>query len=265
MIFGVKSFYSVQAYKPALFLLVIFGLYSCGESPSGPNNDHYGLEGNVINTAGEPLDSVRIYCLYNYFSPPTSPYGKKALQILNTADTTKFNLFQNIPNPFNQSTYIRFSLPSYSNVSISLVDKLTGETKYTYEKSMQQGQYQIYLDHIVQKENLKSGIYTYSLKAVNESGQTRAASKEMMVIGDSGAANSLTSQSGEYFFGFNEAFAGDTIVTTTNGDYFYKTTLGNIVNLELKRRGYKSKVVTVELYPEVLIRRDVVMEKESAE
>ncbi len=244
-----------------VFISIILIMYSCNDNPTGPGNDNAGIVGTIMDTAGHPLDSVQIYCLYYYYNVPVSPYDKISINRNQIADSSVFTLYQNIPNPFNESTYIRFYLPSSSQIKLTLSDKITGETVYDYKDSKQAGLYQIYLDRIVMYKNLRNGLYKYSLTAKDNNGKIFSADKEMLIINDSSQGNSTTDNNGYYHFYYNNIFEGDSVISTRDGYFYYSNTLTNTVNLELKRRGYNSKIVSVTLYPNLLLRQDFVMIK----
>ncbi|MFZ1297792.1 MAG: T9SS type A sorting domain-containing protein, partial [Saprospiraceae bacterium] len=71
------------------------------------------------------------------------------------------SLFQNIPNPFKQSTIIPFQISERSDIEIRIVDingKLIYETRANYNKG--------YHEIEIQKNQLdRSGIYYYQLKS----------------------------------------------------------------------------------------------------
>ncbi|RJP64835.1 MAG: T9SS C-terminal target domain-containing protein [Ignavibacteriales bacterium] len=80
----------------------------------------------------------------------------------------EFFLSQNYPNPFNPSTTIRYSIPELSNVSIKVYDVLGREVATLVDEEKPAGNYQVQFN----AENLKSGIYFYTLKA-REFSQTK--------------------------------------------------------------------------------------------
>jgi hypothetical protein len=79
--------------------------------------------------------------------------------------TSEYNLFQNIPNPFNESTVIRFSLPKEETVKLVISD-VTGRQLSTHEIKCQAG----INDFTIKNQELgTSGIYYYTLYTLNAS------------------------------------------------------------------------------------------------
>jgi endonuclease/exonuclease/phosphatase family metal-dependent hydrolase len=70
-------------------------------------------------------------------------------------------LEQNYPNPFNAGTMIRFSLPSVSEVSLTIYDILGHEVSVLQQGSMNAGTHQVFWDG----SRLASGVYVYRLAA----------------------------------------------------------------------------------------------------
>ena len=73
------------------------------------------------------------------------------------ANETSAILSQNSPNPFNQNTIIKYSLPQkYTNSSLAILD-MTGRMLMKYDNLNAQGQITI------NASKLTSGIYLYTL------------------------------------------------------------------------------------------------------
>lgn len=92
-----------------------------------------------------------------------------------------YGLEQNFPNPFNPSTTIRYTLPSTSNVKLSVFDVFGQEVKTLVNKRQSVGIYEVVFD----AGKLSSGYYFYRLSAENPesgSGQVFNKSKEMLLI-----------------------------------------------------------------------------------
>jgi len=124
-----------------------------------------------------PCDSVD-YTFTTPFNPPTANYILCANTLLpidqntsndqiclnvyaniNNIKNSKFELFQNIPNPTNKSTTINYFLPK-SGKAIFKVVNIVGEMIYSKEYISIQGENKIELDI----SNFDSGVYYYSLE-----------------------------------------------------------------------------------------------------
>jgi hypothetical protein len=75
----------------------------------------------------------------------------------------EYSLFQNYPNPFNPTTNIRFSLPTSSNVKITIYDAVGKEVSILVNNSLSAGTHTIEWN----ARNLASGIYFYRIEAGN--------------------------------------------------------------------------------------------------
>jgi xylan 1,4-beta-xylosidase len=73
----------------------------------------------------------------------------------------KFQLFQNFPNPFNQTTRIRYSVPKFSCLSVNVFNLLGQEVKALFVGYLQAGTYELLFDG----SELVSGVYFYQIKA----------------------------------------------------------------------------------------------------
>ncbi|KAB2842397.1 MAG: cellulase family glycosylhydrolase, partial [Melioribacteraceae bacterium] len=83
----------------------------------------------------------------------------------------KFELEQNTPNPFNNSTVIRYSIPEDSIVNLS-VYSVTGEIIYNiFNESQRAGTYSVNWD----TDNINSGVYFYRLSTSSGFERTRKA------------------------------------------------------------------------------------------
>ncbi|MBZ0183506.1 MAG: carbohydrate binding domain-containing protein [Melioribacteraceae bacterium] len=80
----------------------------------------------------------------------------------NTIDIpSKYELYNNYPNPFNPSTVISFGLPENSLVNIKVYNILGEVVSEIINKELNAGKHQITFD----ASNLSSGIYLYTIKA----------------------------------------------------------------------------------------------------
>lgn len=78
----------------------------------------------------------------------------------------KFSLQQNYPNPFNPTTTISFTLPTRSNVTLSVFNMLGQEVAVLEDEIRSAGEYEIIWDgKNKQQESVASGVYFYRLIA----------------------------------------------------------------------------------------------------
>lgn len=85
--------------------------------------------------------------------------GTVGIQSISSEIPQKFELSQNYPNPFNPVTSIRFYVPVSSFITLKLYDILGREVAVLFNNEIQAGKYEYKLN----AENLKSGVYFYSL------------------------------------------------------------------------------------------------------
>jgi len=78
----------------------------------------------------------------------------------NTLIPKEFKLYQNFPNPFNNSTTIDLEIPEKTNVKISIYDALGRELETIIDQELSAGKHSIRFD----AKNYPSGIYFYKLK-----------------------------------------------------------------------------------------------------
>jgi len=74
---------------------------------------------------------------------------------------SRFNLFDNFPNPFNPSTTIRYELPKFSMVRLSVYDILGREVSVLVNERKNAGSYEVKFD----AAGLSSGVYFYRIQA----------------------------------------------------------------------------------------------------
>jgi len=239
---------------------------------SGCSNDnfvaveerHFGVQGKVTDSLGNPIEGVGIYCLfYQFYVPELDREEENAFQLLDEGTLFDFKLYQNFPNPFPNSTYIRFSLPQDCQIELTIRSKHSNTILYTERETLLPGLYQRYLEDIVMNQQLPNAVYRYSLTADGRDGMRYYDEKEMLVISDTGKPNSGSSAGGLYLFKYEDAFVGDSVRVSYSSDetHIYSVALGNFVNLLIRKEGYQDRITGVELYPTLLLNRDIVLLK----
>lgn len=205
---------SVQIVAVYLLILLSTSLWSCKDEPTTPQESRLdvGLTGIVYDTSGQRLDSVLIYCLFqfNYYIMPRTGSYSHFFKVSKT-DTFGFNLYQNFPNPIMDNTFIRFSLPDTCSTELTITDPFDDNVKYSRSEMLPDGLYQIYLSNLVDSLKLRNGTYRYTLKAKTKTGRTYNDTKKMFVVSDLGGSNCTTDANGIFFFDYKYAFVGDTV------------------------------------------------------
>lgn len=237
---------------------------ACSDNPVTPIMEPvFGVQGSIIDKSGIPITDVRIYCLYDYNYIPD--FLNHIPVLLFSVDSVFENkLYQNIPNPVFNVTYIRFSLESKGFVKINLSYKGDTNIIYTYSDTLEYGLYQHYLGDLSRNEMIKNGIYTYTLECIFENGALFTESKELLLIGTENKPNGLSNEKGEYIFESREAFVGDTIIISSmyNPDNLYESIIQSNTYLLFSKEGYVQRIINFEIYPDLLYTQDVILEKE---
>ncbi len=256
------------ALRCIIFLFVLIAvtyLESCKENPvSQGSGGAAGVSGIVYDTSGHPLDSVRVYCLYSFSIDYNMMSPRSHIEKVNNVDTFGFNLYQNFPNPIQNSTYLRFSIPVPCSVRITLTDRVGSKVIYSFTESFLDGMYQLFLANLVDSLQLHNGPYLYEFNAIGSGGQQYSGSKEVFVVSDVGSPNGVTKADGMYFFDYDDANVGDSVVVYPNDLYqSYITTLGSNVTLLFERRGYNSAYSYAYVIPTVQLHSDIILTRTS--
>ncbi len=74
---------------------------------------------------------------------------------------TKFELWQNFPNPFNPTTTIQYAIPKAEHVTLKVYDELGKEVRTLVNENKEAGQYRVSFNG----SDLASGIYYYRISA----------------------------------------------------------------------------------------------------
>lgn len=90
-------------------------------------------------------------------------WGTTGIKLINSNVPEQYKLFENYPNPFNNSTNIKFQIPQTEDVKILLFDITGKEITTLVNNRLKEGTYQICFDAI----NITSGVYLYRLQTNN--------------------------------------------------------------------------------------------------
>ena len=249
----------------AIYLLILFStsFWSCKDEPTAPQKPDLdvGLTGIVYDTSGHRLDSVRVYCMFQFdYYPVPSTGGTSHLTRVSKPDTFGFNLYQNFPNPVRDSTFIRFSLPDSCSTEFTITDWFSESIKYSRFDNLPDGLYQIYIRNLVDSLQLHNGTYRYTLKAKSKTGTLYTDTKKMFILSDLGEPNSTTGVDGSFFFNYKYTFVDDTVAINRVETFsMYYQRLGRVVNLLFERRGYYPEVKGATLNPYIRFTSDVIM------
>ncbi len=105
--------------------------------------------------------------------------GSGTTAVKDNADIPQsFRVSQNYPNPFNPSTKINYSLPSESNVKISVYNSLGEKVKELANDKVSAGEHSTTFN----AENLASGIYIYQIEAESIKGNTLFRTAKKMIL-----------------------------------------------------------------------------------
>ncbi len=121
--------------------------------PTDPPNSYY-LDLNVNNTPTnkDPIDSLQV--LYNLWL-------LTGIRNLQGELPTSISLEQNLPNPFNPVTKIRFSINGNYYVTLKIYDILGKEIVTLFNNNLSAGNYEIEWN----ASNVPSGVYYYRFQA----------------------------------------------------------------------------------------------------
>lgn len=108
-----------------LIIVVLPILISACSEPMEPEPQVMnGLTGRVVDSSGVTLDSVNIYCYYHFNPGYNLPYYEASIpNMLKKTAGFDYSFSGNYPNPVYNSTYIKFSLPGKSQITISVKRK----------------------------------------------------------------------------------------------------------------------------------------------
>ena len=245
-----------------IFILLIIVFYSCTRTPVEPEPPPVGLTGIVMDTMGNPIPDVSIYCMYafpNFDSISVKEQNK--LSRIASPDTFGFDLMQNFPNPVFNSVFFRFSIPGSMRLQFTIRQKSGTKRWLIFNDSLEYGYYQYYLKNLVDSLKLRNGLYVYSLAGVTHD-TTYYLEKELAVVSNKGTPNALSSEDGTFLFDYRDSFIGDSVAVYNSHNMFHYLHIKNKIYFYVKKSGYKPKYLYIELYPDVLIHHDIILRKQ---
>lgn len=127
-------------------------------------------KGQTWTSLNSGLEKVDISCLaidhdgYMYAGTDANGVFRTTQSITNVADhpaqiSTQYDLYQNYPNPFCNSTTIHFSVPQKEHITIKVIDVLGRERKILEDNIFDKGEHRFEYD----AHDLPSGIYYFTM------------------------------------------------------------------------------------------------------
>jgi len=142
--------------------------------PNGIIASDFDLDGKTDIAIASSFDSL--FVLYNLGGfNGTTDVDETNQQTFVPAE---FSLSQNYPNPFNPSTKIDYTLPSESNVKISVFNILGEKIKELVNNQMSAGNHSVNFN----ASNLASGIYIYQIEVRTLSGNANFITAKKMIL-----------------------------------------------------------------------------------
>lgn len=243
------------------FLSFMILFWGCSEEILPPSENVYGITGLIYDQNGIPVDGVKIYYLFNYIDIPIYNSSERPIGI-DSVNEFENKLYQNFSNPVYNSTFLRFSLDSEMDLKFELKEKKSSKIVHSFAGRYNYGLYQHYFDRLVDSLDLENGMYVMDLETSNNGIVTFKSQKTLVVVSDIGKPNSISDNYGKYLYSYNDAFIGDTINFTLDGEDIYPQEITNSIYLLFKKDGYYSRSVAYELFPNMLLNQDIILYKE---
>lgn len=244
-----------------LFLVSALSI-SCWDNSTNPVTNTGGIRGRILDSKGNPISGVNIYCLFNYgyFPVDTNNFPRKISTIADSVFS--FNLYPSYPNPFYNNIFLRFSLAEQASVNISIQNS-SGNTIYNYKDSLNYGLYQKFIPDLVKNNLLQNGVYKVLFSVIGKDLKVFSASQNILVISNLGSPNTVSDTKGNYNFNYNQAFVGDSLCLTQSGDIQIvpNITLTSFVNLYFEKDGYAQYQIQFNLFPNFYLNQDIVLSK----
>jgi hypothetical protein len=165
----------MQKIKILIALLILLPALSFAQT--------YVLKSNVIDEGGEKVTSSNYICqlsIAQYTASEAWIESPNYMAIVGFWNSSIFNgieedrdiisldfsLYQNYPNPVTSGTYIEYSLPITTKVTLKIYDVMGRNIRNLVDRNQNPGSYKIYWDSTNRYgEKVSAGIYFYQMKA----------------------------------------------------------------------------------------------------
>ena len=124
----------------------------------------------IVGTVGQPI----VGSSNNGTNNSSGGFWSLPLEIITNVENIpsavvpkEFKLDQNFPNPFNPSTTIQFSVPSQSEVKLTLFDMLGREVATLVDNEYSAGEYKV----LFEATELSTGTYFYRISTKGSTGE----------------------------------------------------------------------------------------------
>lgn len=131
-----------------------------------------GVEQYAVNNVSHPFSVVTGDTLFVGKQSNTTNVNEQS------SIPTISSLQQNFPNPFNNSTVIRYTIEQQSDVTIKVYDISGREVATLVNESKQPGTFSIGFEN----KSIASGTYLYRLMSRNAEGRSVVETKKMIVM-----------------------------------------------------------------------------------
>jgi tetratricopeptide (TPR) repeat protein len=150
------------SFEDSIFAIIDLGYtYTLMESGENRSSTYIGRYPEYKPVSSQAYEKNRDYLINLLFKS----YGNQQQdQTTVKNDITTFNLVQNFPNPFRESTDIVFRIPEAARVSIKVYNVLGALMATPYDEQVESGEHKFTFT----PKNFSEGIYYYSLEVNNE-------------------------------------------------------------------------------------------------
>ena len=229
-------------------MIFTFLFISCDDSSTSPQSD-LRRSIKVIDENGNPIPKVEVTYLYNgdysTYQPKAENPKRNLAKLSNIA--ADFKLYQNIPNPINHISHIRFGVPSSGDVKIELRNIKEYNQIFNFNKNVEPGLYQFFINISDSSfGKFKNGFYRMSLSLITKDGSRFNDFKDVYIISDMAQKDYITNSTGSFYYTNKELFLGSNYsFTLSNGDTIEKAVEGPFY-FRLQKDGYYPSIVSIQ-------------------